>query len=403
LNIENELRLIGLTPELYESFLQDCADKINGVSDMDWSEIIEKYNLPFDRRRISESMGRSILGGNFVREFYKNKVLNQASDQAIKELVLKEQEIYKAKRKLQDERNELNRMLREEARHEENIRILEERLEKVGKDRYPFYLSPSSLSINSNTDTMVIMLSDLHIGLNTPTFNTDIVKVRLAQYLQQIREIVCTHNVNKCVIVTLGDLISGANHLTIQISNRENVIEQVMSACELIADFVYKLGELFNHIEFYSVPGNHSRIEKNIDDALLGDRLDNLVPWFLKHIFKHQNQQFYIGTDHQHNTYTEFKIGNQQYVAVHGDWDGINDTAVQKFCAYIGYFPYAVLMGHMHHPAMNEVSGIKVIQSGCLYDGDEYTERKRLKTQASQMVLICDDNRIKAIYPIEFK
>lgn len=403
MNVENELKIVGLTPEQYEEFLQDCADKINGVNDMDWSEIIEKYHLPYDRRRVSESMSRNILGGNFVREFYKNKVVGKTSDEVVKELIAKEQEIYKAKRKLQDQRTELNKLLRDEARHEENLRLFEERLEKIGKERYPFYLSPSSFNMgNKQTDTMIICLSDLHIGLETKEYNSDIAKERLTNYFEEIRNIAQMHKANKCIVVGLGDLVSGSIHLTIQISNRENVVEQVMIACELIADFVYKLGEVFHKVEFYNVAGNHSRIEKNSEDALLGERLDNLIPWFLKHTLCHQSDKFYIG-ENTHDTYAEFPVGNKNYVAVHGDYDGLNDSSIQKLCAYIGYFPYAVLMGHMHHPAMNEVSGIKVIQSGCLFDGDIYTEQKRLKGLPSQTVMIADDEKIKAIYPIELK
>ena len=403
LNVENELKLVGLTPEKYEEFLQDCGDKINGVSDIDWGEIIEKYNLPYDRRRISESMGRNILGGNFVREFYKNKVIGKSSDEAVKELVAKEQEIYKAKRKLQDERNELNKLLRDEARHEENIRIIEERIEQIGKERYPFSMNSVSYlysSFSENQNTMIVCLSDLHLGLETPTYNIEIAKERLSKYIKEIKNLAEIYSAKKCVCVALGDLVSGIIHLTIQIVNRENAVNQTMTACELIADFLYKLGGIFEKIEFYSVPGNHSRIEKNADDSLLGEKLDNLVPWFLSHIFAHQ-EKYYIGRDEAKNTYTEFPIGNKNYLIVHGDWDGISDTSIQKLCAYLGYFPYAILMGHMHHPAMNDVSGVKVIQSGSLFDGDEFTERKRLRGKASQTVVICDDNKIKAICPIE--
>jgi len=401
LNIETELKLVGLTPESYEEFLQDCADKINGVNDIDWVEIIEKYNLPFDRRRISESMGRNILGGNFVREFYKNKVIGKTSEEAIKDMIAKEQEIYKAKRKLQDERNELNKLLRDEARHEENQRILEEKIEKLGKERYPFYLSPSLWDYSAlNPNTMIICLSDLHLGLETKEFNTEVAKDRLTQYLNEIKEIAEMHHTKKCVVAALGDLVSGTIHLSIQIANRENLVEQVMVACELIADFMYKLGEIFEDISFYNVPGNHSRIEKNADDSLLGERLDNLVPWFLSHIFAHQ-KQYHIDVDKKHDTYSEFAIGESKYLICHGDYDGLNDTSIQKLCAYVGYFPYAILMGHMHHPAMNEVSGVKVIQSGCLHNGDEFTERKRLKGAPSQTVIICNNKKIKSIYPIE--
>lgn len=404
MNIENELKIVGLTLESYEEFLQDCADKINGVSDIDWSEIIEKYNLPYDRRRISESMGRNILGGNFVREFYKNKTIGKTNDDVIKDLVRKEQDIYKAKRKLQDERNELNRLLRNEARYEEDIKLLEEKLESIGEKRYPL-LSNRTAFMSSDDGVCFICLSDLHIGANHSStygnFNTEIAKDRLNEYLKEIRNIAHVHNVDKCVVAILGDNISGNIHLTLQISNRENVIEQIKLTCEMIADFIYELKSIFTNIEIYSVSGNHSRVEKNKDNSVLGEELDNLVPWFLSHIFAH-DKSVYVGLEMMDDTYSSFDVCGKTYTIVHGDYDGINDTAIQKLCAYLGYFPYAIIMGHKHHPAMNEVSGVKVIQSGSLCgSGDDFTVKSRLKGSPSQTVLICSNKGIKAIYPIE--
>lgn len=53
---------------------------------------------------------------------------------------------------------------------------------------------------------------------------------------------------------------------------------------------------------------------------------------------------------------------------------------------------------------MTEVSGIKVVQSGCLCgSGDDFTRQKRLSGNASQTVLLVDKNGIKACFPITFE
>lgn len=407
LNVEDELKLYGFTPESYEEFLQDCGDKINGTNNMDWSEILDKYGLPFNIRRISESMGRNILGGIFVREFYKDKMVAQTPEDVAKELKEQEYNIYKAKRKLQDERNALNKLLRDEARYEENLRILEDRLEKIGKERYPLLYPSSSTSIQNGTDenVMICMLSDLHVGLTYSSekgrYDGDVAKKRLAQYIYEIKKVAERHHIEKCVVCLAGDMISGSIHLTLQITNRENIVEQIMLSCEMIADFIYKLMEFIPVIEVYSVPGNHSRIEKNKDDNLLGEKLDNLVPWFLDHIFA-DKQNLYVGIDEMTDTYSSFIVKGKEYLLIHGDYDGLSDTAIQKLCAYIGRFPYAVLMGHKHHIAMNDVSGVKVIQCGSLCgSGDEYCVKNRLAGQPSQTVMVCNKKGIEAIYPIE--
>lgn len=44
-NFEEELAKIGLTKESYEASCQDIDKKVNGMADLDWSEIKEKNNI----------------------------------------------------------------------------------------------------------------------------------------------------------------------------------------------------------------------------------------------------------------------------------------------------------------------------------------------------------------------
>ena len=56
----------NLTEEQYENCLSDIADKVNGVSDLDWSEIIAKYNLNMASDTLRKA-SQTIFGGAFVK------------------------------------------------------------------------------------------------------------------------------------------------------------------------------------------------------------------------------------------------------------------------------------------------------------------------------------------------
>ena len=43
-NFTEELKKYGLTTETYEALLKDCSDKAQKISDVDWNDIVEKYN-----------------------------------------------------------------------------------------------------------------------------------------------------------------------------------------------------------------------------------------------------------------------------------------------------------------------------------------------------------------------
>lgn len=92
---------------------------------------------------------------------------------------------------------------------------------------------------------MMICLSDLHIGATYDSmfgkYNSDIAKERLDEYLQKIELIRETNCISKAFVVGLGDLVSGNIHYTIAVTNRENVIQQVIKASELVSDFYINL------------------------------------------------------------------------------------------------------------------------------------------------------------------
>ncbi len=402
-NFEEELQKYGLTTETYEQLLKDCSDKVQKISDSEWNEIVEKYglNVHYDTLRKSSQF---ITGGSFVSEYFKWKESQNNSDnkedEYFQKLRLEKQEIQKEKRKLYDERLDINRRLREESRLETTIEKLENMLHEVADRRYLTY----SPTISENSNDMIVCLSDLHIGATyygfDGTYDSIIAKERLEKYLSEIIGIQNTHNAENCVCLLLGDLISGSIHKTISVTNKENVIEQVKLACEYISDFVYELGKHFKSVELRGVSGNHSRLEEK-EDSLLGERLDTLILWFIKSMLKNVENISVVDEDID-GTLSAFFVRDKLYFGVHGDFDSTNESSIAKLALWAKMTPYCVVCGHKHYPAMADVSGIKVVQSGSLGgSGDEYTRQKRLTGKPSQTVLVVNSKGIRCCYPVE--
>lgn len=407
-NIEETLSKYNLTPEKYEQLLQDCSNKVNKISDDDWSEICQRYNLDFNPDTIRKGAQPPLIGSAFVSDYYKwkntqSKNLNEADDEYFKKLRLEKQEIQKEKRKLYDERLDINRRLREESRLETTIEKIDNMLNSIADTRYITYNKSPFIKYSDND--MIVCLSDLHLGASYYSYDgcydSKIARDRLNQYLSEIVDIQKTHSAENCVVLLLGDLISGNIHSTISVTNKENVIEQVKLACEYISDFVYELGKHFNNVEVRGVSGNHSRIKEKKEDALLGERLDSLIIWFIKSMLKNADNVTVYDEDID-DTMSIFFIRDKSYFGVHGDFDTMSDASIAKLALWAKFTPYCVLCGHKHFPAMTDVSGIKVVQSGSLGgSGDEYTRQKRLTGMPSQTVLVVNNRGIKCCYPIE--
>lgn len=375
--------------------------KDSGLLDIDWNGIADLMNKYFGDpdKPYSEAAWRKPY--QQAKKFMEAGVFNKLSeDEYFKELQIQKQEIQKEKRKLYDERLDINRRLREESRLETTIEKFEEMLSNVANDRYITY----SPTVSNSENDMIVCLSDLHIGATyygfDGAYDSLIAKDRLEKYLSEIIEIQKTHSVENCVCLLLGDLISGSIHKTISVTNKENVIEQVKLACEYISDFVYELGKHFKTVELRGVSGNHSRLEDK-EDALLGERLDTLILWFIKSMLKNVKNVSVIDEDID-DTLSTFFVRDKLYFGVHGDFDSTSDTSISKLVLWAKMTPYCVICGHKHYPAMTDVSGIKVVQSGSLGgSGDEFTRQKRLTGKPSQTVLVVNDQGIKCCYPIE--
>ena len=376
----------------------------SGIIDMTWSELADVFNA--ELREPDEEFSESVYRKRYklLKDAYEQIFSGCQPDEYLQELVIQKQEIQKEKRKLYDERLDLNKRLREQARLETTVDTLREAISNIADQYFP--VQSIDIPQIAGDNKLIVCLSDLHIGQEFATadgvYNSTLAARRLEKYLDEIRKIAANNGCNECVVCLLGDMISGSIHQRISVTNKENVVDQVKTASMLVSKFVYDLSPLFSSVDVYSVGGNHSRLEKNAEDALLGEKLDNLIPWFLSVATQNCGNVTVHG-----NTFDEtlgmFNLGSKLFFIQHGDYTRVTDAEIGKLVLWAKQTPYCILTGHMHYPAMTDVSGITVIQSGSLCgSGDEYTRSKRLTGKPSQTAIVTKgDGSLYGVYPVD--
>ena len=237
------------------------------------------------------------------------------SDAQLKEIEIQKRELERKKIQFRDERNAWQKQNFIDARVEEKLDLLEEELTSQGRINFDIH---DNVNISSDNDILII-LSDFHIGQCFRSiwgeYNSDIAKERLNKLLNEVIAIQKLHNSEKCYVSLQGDMLSGNIHKTIQITNRENVIEQIKIASELISSFCYELTKVFDVVFLSSVVGNRTRMDRK-DEALHDERLDDIVAWgvelTLQHIdnFHVLNRKLDVGI-------ADMDIRGKTYIAVH--------------------------------------------------------------------------------------
>lgn len=314
-------------------------------------------------------------------------------------LDVKKIELQMERQKFYDQRNAFNRLIRERSRQEELNEIL---VEAVKSGNLP-QLHYERFDIAPSDNDLLVSLNDIHYGANVSnfwnTYNSDVCREMMCRYLDRIISIGETHRSENCVVWANGDEISGNIHQSIAVTNKENVIEQIKGVSELIAEFLAELSRHFSNVTFVSVAGNHSRIEPNKDRALISERLDDLVEWYLgARLQNFENITIGGGEKIDHTIYL-VDVRGQTYCGVHGDFDG-SASKVQALQAMAGKPIYAVLSGHLHHNKIDEVQGVKTIMAGSFLGMDDYCVQKRIVGRAEQMVCVCDENGVRCSYGI---
>ena len=227
--------------------------------------------------------------------------------------------------------------------------------------------------------------------------------MRLEEYASAIMRLQNTHHCENAYVLLLGDIISGEIHQTVQLENRENLAEQVQGAAELLSAFAHSLSGVFKNVFINGVAGNHSRTSYK-DDVLRGNRLDNLIPWYMKAALSHIGNVHFIDKYNYDETICNIKVRGNEYLGVHGDFDSFSDAGVSKLVMMLGHKPTGIFYGHMHHNSFDDISGVKIMRSGGFAGtGDNYSIQKRLYGEPGQMVAIVGDNGVECIYPIDLQ
>ena len=329
----------------------------------------------------------------FDRMYTACKDIFTTSDDGCRELDTQKRELERAKIQFRDERNAWQRQNYNSARVEQKL----DYLEKVITESNPTDLQ-ISLRENNAKKTAIITCSDWHIGECFDNewgyYNSDIARDRIEEYASKAIQRCILEGVSNVIIAGCGDLCSGNIHAAIAVTNRENVIEQIMLASEYMLGFVKAFVDKGFMVTFTNISGNHSRISRK-DEAVKDERLDNLVGWFVStHLKDYPN---FIYTKPQDTTLAEI----DGYWFVHGDNDVFGKAGLSSLVLAKGYKPIAIFSGHMHTMAIDDCYDVKICRGGSLCgSGNDYTIEKRLKGKATQLMAIAEDGELCQFYNI---
>ena len=361
---------------------QNVADILNDLLGFEYTE--SKYRKQF-------------------QSFQKMLVANQSkfadSDAQLEELKLERQLLEKEKIKFRDERNEYNRLIRQEARKESYIDLVKRVMSEYAPDSIEY---ERNVEIEDNGNDLIIHVTDVHTGIKIDNFfnkyNSNVLKYRFNRYLDKIFEIRDRHKSQNAHVI-IGEVISGLIHENLRCENNQNLIEQFMTVSDYLTDFLSELSKEFNEVHIYVTPGNHSRVSPKKEQNLKGENFDHLLIPLLSARLQNNNV-IHFHENKIEESIAMFNVRGKIVMSSHGDKDSPTNV-VQKFSLLFKTIPDLVYLGHRHCNGLTTVYNTKIIESGCVSGADSYALDLRLCTSPEQTVSVVDKDGLVCLYDIQ--
>lgn len=378
-----------------------------GLLNATWDELAPRLNTELG---IDETEWR---GESAWRKKYR--VMQQSYDDVFSKMQFSEsrlsdieeqtRELDKARMKLQTEKLEYNRWLREEARDE----LIAEKIVAAVKELQPLDV-PATPIIRQSSNSAILAFGDEHYatefsiyGLHGEIINEyspEIFEQRMWELFRQVVNIIAKEDITELNVFALGDFTDGILRCSQLMKLRYGVVEGTVRYANFISEW---LNELSKHVyvKYQMAFGNHSELR------MLGQP---------KGTFKEENTGLFvrdiIRTRLENNPNFEMivnptglifdNIEGFNVLGIHGEVRNM-EKAIKDFSNTYNTDIHILIGGHMHH-YKSETVGINrdVINVPSIIGIDDYSMTlNKTSNPGASMFLIEEDKGVTVDYKIK--
>lgn len=404
-NFEKELAKYGLTCETYEKALKDITDKMSGLSDLDWKEIVDKYDIKCHYDSVRKA-SQTIFGNYFVREYLKAKDIVESSP-TLEDArqILGEQ--YIVKQQIHNDRLKLNKIKRDLV---PSLTVADE-IKQYMKDNNFTINIPENVyepMLDNSEYTMICPITDWHIGYminncNGNYFNWEIANERVGKYIAECKKYIYMYGIKKVFVISTGDMIEHVYMRNTQEHNCEFLQSmQIVKATKLIFQFITALAENCN-VVFGGIAGNHDRLSGDKKKNFEGDNANVIITEHIKDLVEISGSQriSFIPVNYN-DSEINLNINGLLCKFIHGDKYKNSKTNLSKIISNDNQFYNLIFSGHLHNfSVQSENHGRYIISSGCLSGWNDYSRDFFASSNASQTIVILGKNKIEMIKDIQ--
>ena len=371
--------------ELYGLNNEEIGKLCNKAFGVDWTESAHRKKTQ-----------NYLKGYNDAKE--ELGTVDQQLQNMIDENKRAKREVEKELKKLQTEKLEYNKWLREEARDELIADKICESIATLSSLHVPKYIKPIH-----NTHAYALVFGDEHYGAEFElkglfgdilnSYSPEIFEERMWDLFNQTVEIIQKENIDTLNVLSMGDFSDGCLRVSQLMKLRYGVIEGTIKYADFMCNWLNELTK-YARINFQMTNGNHTELRMlgQPKGTFTEDNMGKVVSEFIKTRLKDNCNFTYIENP---TGYIYAQLACHTILGIHGEVKNM-ENAIKEFSKIYSVPIDYLLAGHLHHSRIEEVGvNSEVINVGSVMGFDGYSLSLRRTANASAKLLIFEQTKGK--------
>ena len=300
-------------------------------------------------------------------------------------------EVKKEKVKLQTEKLEYARWIREEARDELITEKICESITTLPSLKIPQYIQPIH-----NTRAYALVFGDEHYGAEFEikglfgdvlnAYSPEIFEDRMWNLFNQTVEIIQKENIDTLNVFSMGDFSDGCLRVSQLMKLRYGVVDGTIKYADFICHWLNELTK-YTRVKFQMTNGNHTELRMlgQPKGTFTEDNMGKVVSEFIKTRLKDNNNFTFIENP---TGYIYAQLACHTILGIHGEVKNM-ENAIKEFSKIYNVPIDYLLAGHLHHSRIEEVGiNSEVINVPSIVGIDPYSLSLNKTSNASGKLLV---------------
>jgi hypothetical protein len=367
-----------------------CQNK--DLYDLRWQDISELWYEETSEKK-SPDWFRKFW--RYFNEGYQHALTSSSKEEFLDELTQKKLELQKERVKLQSEKNEINKWIREQSRSE---LFYEKYLDVLAKRELP-KVPNYRIEYKINDNDWILNFADIHYGKEVKIYgleneilaeyNVSIFERRMWDLLNQVINKIEKEKITHLNVFNLSDSIDGMLRMSQLQALQLGVIDSQIGFADFMVQWLNELSK-YVFVDYYSTQGNHCEIRPlgSSRGEFPHENVERIITWHLNRMLQN-NPNIKI---HPNKPLVYVDIVGTKVLATHGQDEKSLENSIKDYTITYGKQIHMLFTGHLHNTTtktigMSGLQNIEFYQAPSICGIDEYSMKLKRTAPAGAVMM----------------